>query len=60
MMDVPMLAVVRLLEDLRDIIDVRDICRHALHDGRVYGTLLMMITTSDHMLHDTLTLANVS
>ena len=55
-----MLAVVRLLEDLRDIIDVRDICRHALHDGRVYGTLLMMITTSDHMLHDTLTLANVS
>jgi hypothetical protein len=26
----------------------------------VYGTLLMMITTSDHMLHDTLTLANVS
>lgn len=45
--------------------DVRAIW-DALHDGRAYARvstrcrILMMITTSDHMLHDTLTLANVS
>ena len=38
----------------------------ALHDGRAYALvsnrwrILMMITTSDHMLHGTLTLTNVS
>ena len=32
----------------------------ALHDGHMYARVLMMFTTSDHMLHGTLTLTNVS
>ena len=32
----------------------------ALHYGHTYARVLMMITTSDHMLHGTLTLTNVS
>ena len=33
----------------------------ALHDGHTYARVLMMMTTtSDHMLHGTLTLTNVS
>ena len=64
-MDIPMRTVFRCPEDCRDIMDVR-VSRDAFHDGCAYALvstiwrILMMITTSDHMLHGTLTLTNVS
>ena len=61
-MDVPIHGLVAGLRDFLDIMDVRGIW-HVLRDNRVNlrksaRSTLMMITTSKHMAHATLTLTN--
>ena len=60
-MDVPIHGLVAVLHDFLGIMDVRGIL-HALpadnrvNLGKLARSILMMITTSEHMLHATLTL----